>query len=620
MSGFLVQSFSAPVLPSSPIKLVDLGESEITDSFVLGNVRAAWTYWRTSKQWKIERTRDRLLLIEGQPDRFPNPGESLEYWLQGRYGSFRGFEISADGTGRAMLRVFTDPLCTRPVYYLQANDNVTISDKLATVVLNAGECEPDWGSLLENALLGSLYSYKTTVKNAVWMEPGEALEFDGPQLKRRWKNPLPQDPSLSEAEVLKHPTETLRLAIEKAIHETWTDPEMRLLLSGGLDSRILLMLASGKRKTLNQELHPGETKIAEQVAAAAGCEFQMMPPPDYEFRMRWAYLVTGAMHDSKFVIHLGQLPQWRAQGVTGLTHGYFHNTMYRGWTAARYERHPYQNSILFELMGRNAFYFDRYACKQSPFQRQFHDVLSDEGKQLLRLQLRELGESLKPVIIDGYDLTFERRLMDFVPRQVYFSCLLSWYEALDVASPVFQPSLWTWYELSRPRHRDRDWAIRELYLTLDHPAAKVPDSNTGAPVTHLQSNWRDSVRNQFWYPSLRNTYLKMFAKPVPYQQGGLQWGKRFREPAILALLEEGIANIADHPLLDRTRTETALRAFRDGDIDLVDSIGALATIGQWQRLMRQSQSQTEHVRTVHLDSEERDLSAQVHSSGERARA
>lgn len=601
MAGFAVEVFLRVVDSLSPLKLVDLGGCELTGACELGNARAAWTYWQHSAQWHIARTPTRVLLIEGQPDRLPHAQEPLENWLAGRSGSFRGFEITCDSPAHpATVRIFTDPLGTRPIYYLVSEANISIADKLSTVLLNTDKpLEADWGGLLEAAILGSLYSYKTTVKDAVWLAPGECLEFRGGEITRRWKNDLPQDSLLSASEVERHPAQTLRLALQRAVAETWNDPETRLLLSGGLDSRILLALACGKRKTFTVDLYAEETKIAKQVAAAAGSEIHVVPPPDYEYPMRWGYLVTGAMHAPQFATHLGQVKAWRESGIPGVTHGYFHNTLYRGWTAARYEPHPFPTSVLFELMGRNAYYFEKYGCRQAPFQRDLYSLLSDDGKNVLRGQLRELADSLEPVVVDGYDLTFERRLMEFVPRQIYFACLLAWYEALDVASPIFHPAPWTWYALSRPRDRDRDWAIREVYLALDHPVAKLPDANTGRPIAHLEGSWRDQVRHQFWYAPLRMLYLKMFWKPGPYQHGGMDWGNRFRAGHTLAALEEGVSALEGNALFNQEKMRAAMDAYRRGEnIDVVDSICALAQMGQWQRLVNRPELQHQLVHAV----------------------
>lgn len=600
----MVQSFAPSAAYAAAIKLVDLGGCEIEGSCELGSARAAWTYWRNSSQWHVITGANRVRLIEGQPDRLPYADEAIEHWLQGRAGSFRGFEITCGpNTRESTVLAFVDPLCTRPLYYLASHSGISISDKLSTVVLNAaGPVEADWGSLLESAILGSLYSYKTTVKDAVWLAPGECIEFRGSEIARRWKNPLPQDQSLSQGQVAAHPAETLRYALEKAIAETWTDPEMRLLLSGGLDSRILLALASGNRKTLTLELYPQETEVARKVAAAANSELAVVPAPDYGYLSRWAYLATGAMHDSLFTTHLGLVQDWRARGITGIIHGYFHNTLYRGWTAAPYERRPFCSSVLYPIMGSNAYYIERYSCKQAPFQRDLYNLLNGEGKAILAGQLRELSDSLVPVVVDGYDLTFERRIMDFVPRQVYFSCMLAWYEALDVASPVFHNALWTWYALSSPRHRARDWAIVEVYRSLDNPIAKLPDSNTGQPISHQKRNWRDGLRSQFWYPPLRATYLKLFWKPLPFQHWGMDWGNRMREAGTLAALEEGVGGLEGNPLFDRAKLQAAMDAYRIGkNIDLVDSICAVSSMGQWQRLVANPTSVTDHVRVVQMN-------------------
>ncbi|HTZ90048.1 MAG TPA: hypothetical protein VMA71_06900 [Alloacidobacterium sp.] len=597
LAGFLVKSFDGPAKPfSAAMKVVDFGGCEIRDGIELGSFRAAWTYWGNSKQWHVRRDPNRALLIEGQPDRLPYAEETLEAWLDGRTGSFRGFEIRSDDVGGSRVRIFTDPLATRPVYYLAASSSICISDKLATILLNSDtEIKADWGGLLESAILGSLYSHKTSVMNAVLLPPGECVEFRGGRIAMRWKHALRPDASISEDAVKRDPAASLQVALEKSIAETWTDCDVRLLLSGGLDSRIVLALARGKRKALTLELYSEETEIAKQVAAVSQSELEVVPAPDYEYPMRWAYLVTGAMHDSHVVHHLGLVQDWRQRGIPGITHGYFHNTIYRGWTAAPYERHPFCSSVLYELMGRSAYYLERYSCKQPAFQRDFYGLLSDDGKAVLRDQLRELAGSLELVVVDGYDLTFERRLLEFVPRQTYFSVMLPWYEALDVCSPVFHPALWTWYSLSSPKQRAQDWAIREVYLKLEHPAAKLPDANTGQPITHLQPNWHDKVRNQFWYPRVRSAYLKLFWKPPLFQHGGMKWGERFHTTSALALFEDAINVLCNNPLFDRSRVRGAMEAYRKGQLDLVDSICAMTMLGQWQRLMAQPASLTEHI-------------------------
>jgi len=596
LAGFLLKSFAAPTQTRCPLKVLDLGGCENADQFQIGNVRGAWAYFDGSSGWRITKQRDRVLLIEGQPDRCPSSEESIERWLEGRSGSFRGFEVRQNGPDSPKVLVFTDPLGTRPVYLFSTSEGFCVSDKLAAIAINSPtSTELDWGGLLETAALGALYSYKTTIKDAQLLSPGESIELQGCTVVRRRKNALPVDSSLTPEDVQRCPAETLKSALTKAVAETWTNPEARLLLSGGLDSRILLALASGRRKALTLEMYSHETEVAKWVASVSGVQQDVVPAPDYEFPMRWSYLVTGAMHDSRLSTHLGLVEGWRKQGIPEVVHGYFHNTMYRGWTARPFERFPTTGSILFEWMGPNAYYFDRYGCLPESLPRHLYDTLTVDGQTILKEQLRQLADSIKPVIVEGFDLTFERRLLEFVSRQVYFGVMLAWYEAVDVASPVFHPAVWSWYAFSRPKHRDRDWAIREVFLNLDHPAAKLPDSSGGSPGEHLKVDWRDRVRNQFWYPALRNGYHKLF--PVrQLTDTSMRWGTRLREPRILELMEEATTEVSNCALFDGQKVRTKFEGYRLGDDELVDLVSALTALGQWLKVVREPNSLTKFVR------------------------
>ncbi len=97
-----------------------------------------------------------------------------------------------------------------------------------------------------------------------------------------------------------------------------------------------------------------------------------------------------------------------------------------------------------------AYYFERYGCRPESLPRHLYGMLSPEGQHLLRQQLKELADSLLVVIEDGFDLTFERRLLEFVSRQVYFGvmlgccrsfgCSLTYLSALDMGLVRDEPS------------------------------------------------------------------------------------------------------------------------------------------------------------------------------------
>jgi len=88
MAGFVVEAVAEGENFAGPLKLVDLGECEEVKSRVAGRARVAWARWRDSHQLNLIETSDRLLLIEGQPDRPPAADEELSVGLTGAAGVF----------------------------------------------------------------------------------------------------------------------------------------------------------------------------------------------------------------------------------------------------------------------------------------------------------------------------------------------------------------------------------------------------------------------------------------------------------------------------------------------------------------------------------------------------
>src|ERR1700682_3790660 len=109
MSGFVVESANGA--DRRPLRLVDLGQCEMLATRALGRTRAAWARWTNSRHLLVLESPSRLLFLEGQPDRLPERNEPLERWLDGRGGSFRGFQIEFRDSSYQPERitVFVDP-------------------------------------------------------------------------------------------------------------------------------------------------------------------------------------------------------------------------------------------------------------------------------------------------------------------------------------------------------------------------------------------------------------------------------------------------------------------------------------------------------------------------------
>jgi hypothetical protein len=592
MAGFCLEIRARETAePLPPLRPVDLGGSGREQAFSWGAARLAWSRRDESRQWWTREQPNCLLLIEGHPDRHPAPRESLEDWLGGgRWGSFRGLEIRRPQQPSAPVEaaVFVDPLATRPLYVHRAADRVLVSDKLSTIVVNSGvDAAIHWPALLEAMTLGSVYAPDTTLGGAEELAPGEALHFRGVELSRRTRWRLPPDGDLEPQRVRRDPAGTLLAAMKKAVSETWTDPEVWLLLSGGLDSRLVLALAGPGRKAVTLQLFDDETAIARQVAACCQAELRVFPHrrADFLASAQLAAAAGGAMHDAHFFNHLGLGPQWRSDGVAAVTHAYLFDTLLKGYFLL--PDGSLTHSVLAESMPLAARYFDRISGRGSAFAAD--DVialLTTRGREALRARLAALDQSLTVESSGGLDLTFEKRVLDRISRQIHYGTLLGWCEELDVVSPIFHPALWSWHAHSQARDRANGRAFVQALLSLDHDVVRVIDANTGAPPRLRERSWRDAIRH--------NRLYQRFVQPVRRQLRGSDaevkfpsgLGERFREQDALRFLTTSIDEVRGHEWFNAAAIDSYFANFSGGQERYLEPLLVCASAGRWKKMVR----------------------------------
>jgi hypothetical protein len=588
MAGFVIQAAPGAAC-SEPLKLVDLANCEIVRGYEFDQVRAGWARWQGSRQLHVREHSGGLLWLEGEPDRLPRRDETVEKWLPGRTGSFRGFEIELEGTGPARVSAFVDPLGTRPIFVLEREDMTLLADKIATIVANASNLNCAWPALLEAAVLGSMFSPGTTVAEIKQLRAGEILHIVGP---RRARAQVGSYDLNSAPTPTPDAAERLVEALRTAIRDTWINPDSHLMLSGGLDSRLVLGLSEGPRKALTLDWYTEELPIARRVAQACDAELRFLPfcLEDYAPRMEQGYLVTGGMHQSRFVNNLGMASAWRRSGIPAITHGYFHNTMFRGWTAGYWERYPDSRTPLARYMGKKAHCFDRFGHYPTSIRSGVIALLSDAGRDALRNQLHSLAETIEPLVFAGFDLSFERFVLRNVPRQIYFGIFLGWIEEIDVESPVFHQAPWRWYTSTHPADRHHDRAIQSLYQSMGRGLADIPDFNTGKPVRVVPAPPAENWRNAFWFPAARaarrGVRRLIYGPPRPQPPpAGPDWDKAFRQRRVIEALQEGLAALSESTLFNRDAVTSALAAYLTGGGPGHDVLWALAAAGQMGRLV-----------------------------------
>jgi len=598
MSGFCLEIRHDPRVAAGPLRVVDLGAPNAMQLIAGPQTRLAWTRWRGSKQLHLSRDPTRVVWIEGAPDRLPDESETIEQWLSGRWGSFRGLEIALSG-GAPAVTCFTDPLGTRPIYFLQAGEATYISDKLATLLVNAaGPHAPNWGAVLEAAVVSTLYSNDSTVAGAVMLRGGETVVFERDRVTRRAARRIPSDAHTDPERVRRAGAATLREALQRAIADTWADPEAYLLLSGGLDSRLVLALAAPPRKALTVTTRDNrESRLAQEIAAAcqAHLEHLRRPVEHYLSVLRNGFLLTGAAWDSTMAHHLGLGAGWRGRGITSVVHAYQFDAVLKGNRIGPYQKYVNPARPLASIVGSRATYFSGlWLGRDSPLTAErVLGLLSAEGRDLAGHRLRDIAASLDPVVIDGLDVTLEKRLtLPSISRGPSYPTALAWFEALDVDAPIYHPAIWAWFEASRPRHRYRGKALREALLGLRHPAACIPGANTGRPIRAVPrwQAWRDALRNQPWYPALRTLRPHPQRATAPGYPDDGSWPPLmplFRAPDGIDTLTAGLAPLESIPLFDWPAIRAALGRYQSGRDEDLEALLALSGAGRFLEAVQQ---------------------------------
>ncbi len=596
MAGFCIEVKAIGDASTRSLRLIDLPPRAAADTFQGAGVTAAWIHPQESRHYYIRRSTDRLLFIEGVPDRLPREGESLLDWLTGRWGSFRGFEISySTPQGPAQLTAFVDPLCTRPIFYRVAADQLLIADKIATLALNsADDCMLNWDAVLEAMLLGSVYRYHlTTLVGGEEIAPGEALVFRNNQIVARHTNKLPEDETTSAAAVRANPVGSLTEALRRSVLECWTDTNAVLLLSGGLDSRAILALAGEGRRAVTIEKTARETEIAKQIATACHAELIALPyrQDEWLLRAQLGFWLANATHDSEFINDVGLSERLAPLGVHAIAHGYLFDTILKGWLIRPLHQHADLSQTVLGQLGPAGAHFRDTSSRASFYSdTDLLGMLSREGAQQAIAQLRGTAASLKPASDGRLDITFERHVLPWVSKQVHYGCYVSWMEGLDLSSPVFHPALWSWYWHSSAEDRYLGRAYRRALVGLQHPAFAVPDANTGAPISIPRERWTDTAQDQMWYRTMRKIYRAVRKdRQPPFRD---KRSDRFRSLEGRKLFEFGVETLRANPLFDRAALERSVKEFFDGNDRPFEPLLTITGVAQWYDLVAHSKTAT----------------------------
>jgi hypothetical protein len=598
MAGLLLNYTGAPKRPDNKSNaiIVNLAPYFVSGYWRCGSIELAWAKPRADRGWFRLAEPQRWLVIEGHPDRLPNPDEPISTWLESRRGSFRGLEVRWSlASGPACITAFVDPWASRPLYYSSVGDTLVIADKVATVAANQENAEVDWAPVLEAMLCGSVYSAGVSLKHTTALRPGEEVRFVGTKYRDSSTRPIPSDPDIDEGVVRSNPVNALCRAVAKSVSDTWREPDIHLLLTGGLDSRFLLALGGSGRHAIHVNINPNETKHTREIAAAAdNCHLREFDLPEghYQRVIERAYLLTGAMFDSRFAWQLGLGAKWQESDIAATLNGYLFDTLLKGYFFIPYQKYPYRDSVVFSLLGplANSMRGCNGRFSGSAADRVLN-LLKPEAQQLGKQRLRRLPDIFPQVITDGVDLSFEILVLSNINRQVHYPIQLGWFEETEAYTPVFHPALWSWYAASSVNDRREGRALRQALASLKHAVCRIPEASTGLPIgnvpkTHLSE--RLGLRNYFALSRLRDSFRRgrqIDAEPMTTPAGlsiRTAWG--------LKLIREWVDRTRNHPIFDANGLDRAWSAFEAGDDRAGETLLIMIGARQWEELVKHHDS------------------------------
>ncbi len=255
------------------------------------------------------------------------------YGIQGFEKLNGSFVIAIYDHGKEELTIANDRFASRPLFYSADDKRVVFGTQLGPLLRFPGmKKELDQQSVFEFFTFQRVLEDRTFLKGISLLPPASALKFKkgSSRLTTYWKMEYRPDYS--------HSREHYSSCLADAIHDSVAarmrgGKRMGLLLSGGLDSRMVLAASRGigKLEAITVADHYNrEVKTARRIADAAGCEhhFIRRPPDQYVNLLDEAVKIGGGMYPFVQAHYIGLFDSMRER-CDLLFHGYGVETFFR---------------------------------------------------------------------------------------------------------------------------------------------------------------------------------------------------------------------------------------------------------------------------------------------------
>jgi len=494
------------------------------------------------------------------------------------------------------LVMVSDRFGSRPLYYHTGNKGIVFGTQLGPVLSFPGlRKELDLQSIFEFFTFQKVLEEKTFLEDVNLMPPATVARFRGGklELKAYWKMEYRPDYSRSRKEY----SRLLAGAVYDAVNaRLGGNHRMGLLLSGGLDSRIILAASHDPDvfETMTIADRPNrEVRIARKIAAAAGSGHHFIPRPadHYADLVDDAVRIGGGMFRFDHAHYIGLFDHMR-ELCDILFHGFDLEVLFR---ANNMPRKSYdllgirinaraledlsEDSLVESILNRVKYSMWKSNPKQL-FHRRYSRIFESSVRDATAGVLRDIPGDAS--IYNRYDwLVVHHRLR--YPSALF---TLSMRPYMIERSVISDNQLLDVYLGTPPEYRADPMLWAEAISCLDKEVARIADANTGLPALPPYS-WMVVEKA---HRMLKKGFNKAFAREQElwYTQGSwpdfsamIRHNERLKD-LILATLAD--ADCLDPAIFDTGRIRELAKLHLDGKEDHTHELLLLVTFGRWHKL------------------------------------
>jgi asparagine synthetase B (glutamine-hydrolysing) len=455
-----------------------------------------------------------LLLMEGEV--FPDPSEvphecsspnltiqraeyCLTLYLRDGPGFVRhlngSFAMAVFDARDRQVHLYSDRMGTIHLYLWIGQRELAFGSSLRSLLLFRDSIgrEYDKDAIAELMLFERVWGDKTLFKDIHRLTAGTRASWNGDRLLKIQYWTLPTSTSAPRPRSLREVAQELYLRIQHSVEKRTADtPDTMALLSGGVDSRLLLACCPPDAKagtfTNSDHMQSIETRTAIRVARLLGRShiFLRREPDHYATVAELAPDVGEGMRTFAGFHALGLHPQIAASGIRMVLTGTFWDTLFKGFNSLpQYDASNYRDepeSLKSQRVARTLA--DASVLRRVHHQDLLALALSDE--------LRERGAVAKERIIRQMVGRYTpgispETFTEFVGfSQIEFDTAMGFQHSLRVRvvdrSPTFDNDLLE-FACHTPVELKKDGQILRRALRFAHPRLGwIPDANNGLPA------------------------------------------------------------------------------------------------------------------------------------------